>query len=113
MDFVSSSSLPSLPSSLPSSPSVLKADATLFNLSLLTSDVYAVLYRYFALNQPVSWLYGLGFFFTLGGLGLYHVPGAVNPRKRVRRREGGGEEEGDGGEWGEGEEAEGVGGRVL
>ncbi|KAM3572172.1 hypothetical protein VYU27_005799 [Nannochloropsis oceanica] len=61
-----------------------EADATLFNLSLLTSDVYAVLYRYFAQHQPISWLYGLGFLFTLGGLGLYHVPGAVNPRKRVR-----------------------------
>jgi len=99
----------------PSFPPFLQADATLFNLSLLTSDVYAVLYRYFAQNQPVSWLYGLGFFFTLGGLGLYHVPGAVNPRERARRREGGREEGVDGGDGVEveGEDDEGEGGRIL
>ena len=32
----------------------IQADATLFNLSLLTSDVYAVIYRYVALHQAVS-----------------------------------------------------------
>lgn len=30
-----------------------QADATLFNLSLLTSDGYALLYRYLALKQTV------------------------------------------------------------
>lgn len=81
-----------------------------------------MLYRYFAQHQPISWLYGLGFLFTLGGLGLYHVPGAVNPRKRVRggevgRWEGvnafGAELDGGVGEDVEGEDHRGGGGRVL
>lgn len=31
-----------------------QADATLFNLSLLTSDGYALLYRYWGLKQKVG-----------------------------------------------------------
>ncbi|EWM24522.1 solute carrier family 35 member f1 [Nannochloropsis gaditana] len=72
-----------------------EADATLFNLSLLTSDAYGVFYRYVALHQPVSYLYGVGFCLTLGGLGIYHVPGAVNSPHMVQRARREGEREED------------------
>jgi len=74
---------------------LLQADATLFNLSLLTSDAYGVFYRYVALHQPVSYLYGVGFCLTLGGLGIYHVPGAVNSPHMVQRARREGEREED------------------
>lgn len=49
-----------------------ESDATLFNLGLLTSDVYAVIFTYFFDGYLVSWLYFLAFFFVLCGLLLYH-----------------------------------------
>jgi solute carrier family 35, member F1/2 len=54
------------------------ADAPLFNLSLLTSDVYAVVFAYLAYDYSVHWLYYVAFAVTCAGLTLYHcVP--ANP----------------------------------
>ena len=47
-------------------------DSTLFNLSLLTSDVYAVIFSYFFTGELVHWLYFVGFALILVGLTLYH-----------------------------------------
>jgi solute carrier family 35 protein F1/2 len=49
-----------------------ESDATLFNLSLLTSDVYAVIFTYFFDGYLVSWLYFLAFALVIAGLLLYH-----------------------------------------
>lgn len=47
-------------------------DSTFFNLSLLTSDVYAVIFSYFFTGDLVHWLYFVGFGLVLLGLFLYH-----------------------------------------
>lgn len=46
-------------------------DAALLNLSLLTSDVYAVLFSYFYYGYLVSWLYFLAFGLACTGLAIY------------------------------------------
>jgi solute carrier family 35, member F1/2 len=50
-------------------------DATLFNLSLLTSDVYAVLFAYFVFHYQVHWMYSISFLLTATGLTLYYRGG--------------------------------------
>jgi solute carrier family 35 protein F1/2 len=55
-----------------------KDDATLFNLSLLTSDIYAVIYRWGVQRQRLNWLYAVGFACTSTGLVLYHCQPPVN-----------------------------------
>ena len=55
-------------------------DATYFNLSLLTSDVYALLITYFVFDSTVHWLYFLSFAFVVVGLLVYHsVPPPTPP----------------------------------
>jgi solute carrier family 35 protein F1/2 len=49
-----------------------KSDAILFNLSLLTSDVYAVIFTYFFYGYLVGWAYFLAFGLVIAGLVLYH-----------------------------------------
>ncbi|KAJ6816392.1 putative solute carrier family 35 member F2 [Iris pallida] len=51
---------------------VLKmSGSTMFNLSLLTSDMWAVLIRIFLYHQKVDWLYYLAFGFVAVGLIIY------------------------------------------
>ncbi|XP_072980510.1 uncharacterized protein [Typha angustifolia] len=55
-------------------PFVLKmSGATLFNLSLLTSDMWAVLIRIFFYHQQVDWLYYLAFGVVAIGLIIYSL----------------------------------------
>ena len=54
-------------------------DSTLFNLSLLTSDVYAVLFAYFVYHTIVHWLYFIAFPLVVLGLVLYHAE--ASPQK--------------------------------
>ncbi len=49
-----------------------RADSALFNLSLLTSDVYAVGFAYFVFRYTVHWLYYPAFALSVLGLYLYH-----------------------------------------
>ena len=49
-----------------------QGDSTLFNLSLLTSDVYAVIFSYFFYGVLVHWLYFLAFLLVASGLLIYH-----------------------------------------
>jgi solute carrier family 35, member F1/2 len=49
-----------------------ESDSTLFNLSLLTSDVYAVIFSYFFYGSLVNWLYFVAFGLVIVGLTLYH-----------------------------------------
>lgn len=51
---------------------LLGADAALFNLSLLTSDVYSVLFSWLVQHQQFSWVYGAAFTTTVTGLVIYH-----------------------------------------
>ncbi|KAK3018472.1 hypothetical protein RJ639_004132, partial [Escallonia herrerae] len=54
------------------SPFVLKmSGATMFNLSILTSDMWAVVIRIFIYHQEVDWLYYLSFAFVVIGLVIY------------------------------------------
>ena len=48
------------------------ADATLFNLSLLTSDVFGVAAGVFLFHERPSLLYFLAFACTIAGLVIYH-----------------------------------------
>lgn len=50
---------------------LLKADATLFNLSLLTVDVYTVIFAWRVQHQHMSWLYAGAFGMTLSGVVAY------------------------------------------
>ncbi|CAL1378072.1 unnamed protein product [Linum trigynum] len=53
-------------------PYVLKlSGATLFNLSILTSDMWAVLIRIFFYGQKVDWLYFLAFLIVTIGIVIY------------------------------------------
>ncbi|CAI0423049.1 unnamed protein product [Linum tenue] len=55
-------------------PYVLKlSGATLFNLSILTSDMWAVLIRIFFYGQKVDWLYFLAFLIVTIGIVTYSV----------------------------------------
>jgi solute carrier family 35, member F1/2 len=47
-------------------------DATYFNLSLLTSDIYALIFAYFVFHTAVHWLYFLSFALVVIGLIIYH-----------------------------------------
>jgi solute carrier family 35 protein F1/2 len=64
------------------------ADAALFNLSLLTADVYAVLFAWFAEGVAVSPLYGVAFACTMSGLTVYHrAPPATSASSRAAAAE--------------------------
>ncbi|PWZ28893.1 Solute carrier family 35 member F1 [Zea mays] len=53
-------------------PVILKlCGATMLNLSLLTSDMWAVLIRIFAYHEKVDWIYFVAFAATAGGIVLY------------------------------------------
>ncbi|XAR64661.1 hypothetical protein NMG60_11008425 [Bertholletia excelsa] len=53
-------------------PFVLKmSGATMFNLSVLTSDMWAVVVRIFVYQQQVDWLYYLSFVIVVVGLLIY------------------------------------------
>ncbi|XP_062005455.1 uncharacterized protein LOC133722595 [Rosa rugosa] len=55
-------------------PFVLQmSGATLFNLSILTSDMWAVVVRIFIYHQEVDWLYYLSFAIVVIGLIIYSV----------------------------------------
>ena len=55
-------------------PFVLKmSGATLFNLSLLTSDMWAVAIRVFLYQQQINWLYYLAFTVVAIGLIIYSL----------------------------------------
>jgi solute carrier family 35 protein F1/2 len=67
-----------------------EADSTLFNLSLLTSDVYAVVFSYFFYGYLVHWLYFVSFSLVAVGLVIYHstappIPGYMNEGHRHQR----------------------------
>ncbi|XP_044507454.1 solute carrier family 35 member F1-like isoform X1 [Mangifera indica] len=58
------------------SPFVLKlSGAAMFNLSLLTSDMWAVVIRIFIYQQQVDWLYFLAFAVVAVGLVIYSTTG--------------------------------------
>ena len=57
------------------------SDSTLFNLSLLTSDIYAVLFSYFFYGYLVHWLYFLAFALVASGLLIYH---SAEPPTQIR-----------------------------
>lgn len=49
------------------------ADAALFNLSLLTSDIYSVAWAWAVQHEQPHWLYGAAFVTTMSGLAVYHT----------------------------------------
>ncbi len=53
-----------------------KSDAALFNLSLLTSDVYAVVFSFLVYHTLVHWLYYIAFVLSIWGTYLYHFGGS-------------------------------------
>ncbi|KAK3123935.1 hypothetical protein QOZ80_8AG0638240 [Eleusine coracana subsp. coracana] len=58
-------------------PTVLKiCGATMLNLSLLTSDMWAVLIRIFAYHEKVDWMYFVAFACTAAGLIIYSYKGS-------------------------------------
>ena len=59
------------------------SDAGLFNLSLLTSDVYTMLFVWITGRQGVRWLYLLAFLTTGSGLLLYHQIGGPIQRGSI------------------------------
>ncbi|XP_062198892.1 uncharacterized protein LOC133901562 [Phragmites australis] len=58
-------------------PIILKiCGATMLNLSLLTSDMWAVLIRIFAYHEKVDWMYFVAFAATAVGLVIYSYKGS-------------------------------------
>lgn len=62
------------------------SDATLFNLSLLSSDCYAVLYTYLAEGYLVRWTYFLALALVIVGLAVYHTERAPGHWEEDRER---------------------------
>jgi solute carrier family 35 protein F1/2 len=59
-------------------PTVLKiCGATMLNLSLLTSDMWAVLIRIFAYHEKVDWIYFVAFACTAAGIIIYSYKGSM------------------------------------
>jgi solute carrier family 35 protein F1/2 len=48
-------------------------DSLMFNLSLLTSDIYIILFSYFIFGNVLSWLYFISYFLLAIGLIIYHT----------------------------------------
>ncbi|XP_042510065.1 solute carrier family 35 member F2-like [Macadamia integrifolia] len=70
-------------------PFVLKmSGATLFNLSLLTSDMWAVVIRIFFYHQQVDWLYYLAFGVVALGLIIYSVTTGGDPAPTTANADG-------------------------
>ena len=60
-------------------------DATFYNLSLLTSDMYAVIYRWLFLHSLVNWMYWVALFTTFVGVICYHrKPPIYNSEEKKR-----------------------------
>ncbi|XP_062194059.1 uncharacterized protein LOC133897362 [Phragmites australis] len=58
-------------------PIILKiCGATMLNISLLTSDMWAVLIRIFAYHEKVDWMYFVAFAGTAAGLVIYSYKGS-------------------------------------
>nr|XP_043633978.1 solute carrier family 35 member F1-like [Erigeron canadensis] len=69
-------------------PVVLQASgATLFNLSLLTADMWAVVIRVFLYHQKVDWLYYVSFLFV--GIGLVIYSKTEKPSNELPKLENG------------------------
>lgn len=66
-------------------------DSTLFNLSLLTSDVYAVIFSYLFYGYLVEWLYFVAFALVASGLVIYHSAEPPSQRRiiMINRNESG------------------------
>ncbi|CAM9202490.1 unnamed protein product [Scytosiphon promiscuus] len=65
---------------------LLAGDAALFNLSLLTSDVYALLFAYVVEQITPDWLYFVAFAVIFWGLIVYHLqppPTSADPSLRL------------------------------
>jgi solute carrier family 35 protein F1/2 len=54
-------------------------DAALFNLSLLTSDLYAVLFAFVLYGYLVGWMYALALVFIAAGIYTYYAQPPPNP----------------------------------
>ncbi|CAN6448900.1 unnamed protein product [Victoria cruziana] len=62
-------------------PILLKiSGSTMLNLSLLSSDMWAVLIRIFAYQEQVDWMYFLAFFMVAVGLIVYSWASRTNDR---------------------------------
>ena len=61
-------------------------DSTLFNLSLLTSDIYAVIFSYLFYDYLVDWLYFVAFGLVASGLVIYHSAEPPSQRNENRMR---------------------------
>ena len=52
---------------------VTKYGATMFNLSLITTIVYAFIFALFAYHEEAGWMYITGYAVVLAGLALYNI----------------------------------------
>ncbi|XP_071723140.1 uncharacterized protein [Rutidosis leptorrhynchoides] len=69
-------------------PFVLKlGGAAMFNLSLLTSDMWAVVFRIFLYKQQVDWLYYIAFAVVVIGLVIYTTMGKDPVTKKKKEKE--------------------------
>jgi len=57
---------------------LLAGDAAAFNLSVLTSDFYSVVYSCQVERKPLTWMYSTAFATTITGLCLYHAQPEVH-----------------------------------
>ncbi|OEL30996.1 Solute carrier family 35 member F1 [Dichanthelium oligosanthes] len=75
-------------------PIILKiCGATMLNLSLLTSDMWAVLIRIFAYHEKVDWMYFVAFAGTAAGLVIYSYKGSKQIAEETAQVTGAGDEE--------------------
>lgn len=63
-------------------------DATLFNLSLLTSDVYAVIFSFILYGKLVYWMYFVAFGLVVVGLTLYHSEASPTAKSLLSEQDG-------------------------
>ena len=62
---------------------ISNSSATLFNLSILTSDIYNLIASIYIFGIALSWLYGIAFIVILIGLAIFHSKSKSEPDKQV------------------------------
>ncbi|CAG8574028.1 10399_t:CDS:2 [Paraglomus brasilianum] len=58
------------------------SSATFFNLSLITSDFYGLIFALFLFDQKMHGLYPLAYIMSIGGLIVYHIYPESDPQPR-------------------------------
>ena len=67
---------------------LIRCDATAFNLSMLTSDLWGVIFGFVLFHQSLMWLYFLALVVVVAGILSYHRSGFASATAEAIARSG-------------------------